>query len=130
MLCAAAILTMIACEAAPKDFSFKNELNTPVNIYFSRSDDDEWSDKPTAENVRSGGEVGISFEKIDSSSGKKFDIGAIDENSINYDVYEVVLVSGDIVALTGDSSSAKFIITHEDGTQTEFSALIKENAGK
>ena len=127
LLVSAALLALVACEAAPKDIGFKNELSVSVNVYFSRSDD-EWNDKPTAENIKSGGEIGIAFSSLDSVSGKKFDIGAIDENFMNYDVYDVVLVSGDTVILSGDASGAKFIITHSDGTKTEFSALIKENA--
>ena len=129
LLVSAALFALTACEAVPKDISFKNELNVSVNIYFGRSDDDEWNDKPTAENIRSGGEIAFGFSKLDSASGKKFDIGAIDENSINYDVYDVVLVSGDTVTLSGDAGGAKFTITHSDGTKTELPALIKENAG-
>ena len=114
----------LACETAPKDITFKNELSVPINIYFSRADDDEWSDSPTAVHVRSGSSVGIGFSQIDSESGKRFDIGAIDGASMNYDVHDTVLYTGDLVVLSGDTQSAVYTITRADGTVTELNAYI------
>ncbi|MBR3298393.1 MAG: hypothetical protein IKI64_04235 [Clostridia bacterium] len=127
LLAAAALAVLAACEPVSNDISFKNELKVPVNIYFSRADDDSWSDKPTAVNVVSGAETGIAFSRLDSASGKRFDVGAIDENGMNYDIYDVVLIEGDLITLSGDESEAHFTITHSDGTSTVLSAHIRKN---
>lgn len=53
------------------------------------------------------------------------DIGAIDENSINYDIYDIVLIDGDLIVLSGDANEARFTITHSDGTESTYLAIIK-----
>lgn len=115
----------IGCETAPKELHFKNELETAVNIYFSSASEDDWSEKPTRIGVRSGDRVGLSFSDFDGVSGKMADIGAIDENSINYDIYDIVLIDGDLIVLSGDANEARFTITHSDGTMSTYLAIIK-----
>lgn len=118
------VLGTLACESVRVEIEFKNELNRTVNVYFSRSDDDDWSEKPTRFNVKSGSQIGLMFSDFDGSSGKKTDIGAIDEQLVNYDVYDVVIEEGDVVTLRGSESGAEFVITHLDGTETVLSAVI------
>lgn len=120
-----AAFSLCACDSSPKELQFKNELDTTVNVYFSSAADDEWSDKPTRIGVRSGAQFGLDFSDFDGSSGKKTDIGAIDENSVNFDVYEVVLNEGDLIVLSGSESDAVFTITHSDGTSSTYAAMIK-----
>ncbi|MBR5949786.1 MAG: hypothetical protein IKZ82_14260 [Clostridia bacterium] len=129
ILLLSAIFSLYGCESAPKELQFKNELKTTVNIYFSNALDDDWSDKPTRTGIRGGAQVGLNFSDFDGASGKKTDIGAIDENSVNYDIYDVVLIRGDLIVLTGDENGARFVITHSDGTSSIFSAIIKPSDG-
>ena len=132
LICAVLTLSSLfvfsACESGPKQLQFKNELETRVNIYFSRAIDDEWSEKPTATGIGSGASIGLNFSDFDGAAGKKTDIGAIDENSVNYDIYDVVLEIGDSITLVGSSSAAQFVITHADGSSTSLTAHINTGA--
>lgn len=124
LLFAAAVIPLYACDIMSKELQFKNELPTAVNVYFSCAADDDWGEKPTRVGVKSGVRFGLNFSDFDGASGKKADIGAIDENSVNYDIYEVVLNEGDSIILSGNNAEAIFIITHADGTMSSFAAII------
>ena len=118
---------LAACgESAPLDLSFTNSLDVSVhNLYISPIDQDTWGDPITVAKVDSGHTINFNFVKIGDDAGPgDYDIGAIDENGMNYDVPEVHLEVGDAIDLKASGDSCTYTIVHADGSKDTFSGYV------
>ena len=130
LLAALLLAALCACgESKPADLSFKNSLNATVdNLYLSPVTEEEWSDPANLARVESGRTIQFDFDKAGKDAGPgRYDIGVIDENAMNYDVYDVELAVGDQIELSGTADKAEFIITHANGAQERCEAWIYPN---
>ena len=121
------LLSMAACgETTPPDLNFTNNLGTVVhNFYVSPSDQEEWNDPVSIGKISGGSSIHFDFSDIaEGAAPGVYDIGAIDENAMNYDAYEVPLTTGDQIDLTGDSDAATYTITHSDGSADTYEAYV------
>ena len=106
------------------DLTFDNQLSTEMHqICISSTDSSTWGDAVNSSKIAAGRSFSFDFSDFDGSSGSLYDIGTIDENSDNYDVYEVTLTEGDTIALSGSADSATFTVTHADGTSDSYDAI-------
>ena len=107
------------------ELHFKNAMEVRIdNVYITPPENEYWGDPITIAPVQKGHTIGFDFKKFDGVSGNIYDIGLIDENAMDYDLYEVVLTTGDTMEMTGNADAAKLTVTHADGTKTEYEAII------
>ena len=119
-------LALGAC-GTPSELSFTNNLDSVIhNVYINPSDVSDWADPITYTKLSKGSTIHFDFEKIGEGPGI-YDIGAIDENAMNYDAYEVPLAVGDSIAVSGTRDGASMVITHEDGTVDTYDVYIYAN---
>ena len=121
---------LIACgDTTPPDLTFTNGLSTVVhNVYVSPAEQEDWNDPVSISKISSGSTIEFDFSKIEEGAGPGiYDLGAIDENAMNYDAYEVPLAVGDKIDLSGSSDSAVYTITHADGATDSYDAYIYPN---
>lgn len=131
LVCLMLAAMLSACgDAKESDLTFTNNLSVSLdNIYLSLADSDEWNEPVASGVVTSGSSIGIDFSKVGEGAGPgTYDFGVIDENAMNYDLYEVELKAGDKIALSGNAESAIYTITHADGSKESYDALIYTNA--
>ena len=103
---------------------FTNNLNSEVhNFYVSPTDTDAWGDPLTDGIIKKGRTATIDFNKVVNGEGT-YDIGAIDENYMNYDLYGVDIHLRDTIILEGSAEGATFTIEHDDGTTSTYDAYI------
>lgn len=103
---------------------FTNNLNSEVhNFYISPTDTDEWGDPMTDGIIKKGRTANIDFSKVVNGEGT-YDIGCIDENYMNYDLYGVDIHLRDTIIIEGSEESATFTIEHADGTTSSYEAYI------
>lgn len=118
-------------EAAPTDvpvLAFRNELDFSLGgAYFSAAELNEWGE-PALTALPGGQEKELTFEQLGVQPGVNADIGAVDENGINYDVFGVILWPGDCVILKGDHDSGLFTVVHSDGSRDIYTAKVYWNA--
>ena len=125
LLSALLMLLLCACDGTAADeittdyIYFKNNTGAKVaGIYVTPAGEEEWGEKLNwGDYVSAGGQIHIDREKFTAPDGL-YDIGAVDENGLNYDVYEVVLAPGDIFALSADGDEAVCTVTHMDGSES------------
>lgn len=110
---------------------FTNNLDSEVhNFYISPTDLDTWGDPMTDGIIKKGRTVTIDFDKVVNGEGT-YDIGAIDENYMNYDLYGVDIHLRDTIILEGTAEGATYTIEHEDGSSNTYDAEVykEQNAG-
>ena len=130
VLAAAVFLLAAACgEESTADLSFTNSIDTSVhNLYISDSTADDWGDPVTFARVDSGHTIRINFDRIGEDAGPgNYDIGAINEDRWNFDVYDVPLAVGDQIELSGGVDGATYTVTHADGTADTYEAEVYED---
>ena len=127
LLALALLFTLCACSSKPaEDVAFTNNLSAVIHsLYISSSTEDEWSDPLNYAKLSVGSTIHIDFEKF-AGEGVNYDIGAVDENNMNYDVYDVPLAIGDKLALSADGDTAILTITSADGTVTTYEGYAYE----
>ena len=113
--------------AKSSDLVFFNDLNTEIhNVYISDVTSDVWGDPVTEGRISSGSTYELSFDSFDAAPGV-FDVGAIDENAMNYDAEALDLAVGDKITLRGNSDGAVYIVTHADGSEDTYDCFIYPN---
>lgn len=107
-----------------EDVSFKNDLKSVIHgVHISASSSDSWSDPLNYAQLSVGSTIHIDFEKFAGDS-PVYDVGIIDENGVNYDIYEVTLTIGDALVLSGDENGATLTITGKDGSVKTYDAYV------
>ena len=85
-----------------------------------------WGDAVTDGIIKKGRTVTIDFGRVVNGEGT-YDIGAIDENYMNYDLYNVDIHLRDTIVLEGSAESATFTINHEDGSSEIYEAYVYQS---
>ena len=95
LMAAVMLLSLCACGSGGEDAEdvvFQNDLDVVIHsIYISSSTEDEWGDPAY------------------------YDVGVVDENNVNYDVYEVSLAIGDTLARSESDGTPVLTVTGTDG---------------
>ncbi len=120
---------LAGCGSSSSDLSVKNSLDSVIhNVYVSPSDTDTWGDPVSFAKLSRGSTIQVDFSSIGKDAGPGiYDIGVIDENAMNFDVYEVELAAGDAIEITGNADGAVYTITHADGSADRYDAFIYSN---
>ena len=131
LLAAVLLLALCACSSKPsEDVVFQNDLPTVVHsLYISPVTEEEWADPVNYARLSPGSSIHIDFERF-AGDGAEYDIGVVDENNMNYDVYNVPLAIGDKLALSADGETAILTVTSADGSSTEtYEGYVYEGEG-
>ncbi len=118
-----AILLVLAlavglCACGDSDsVKFRNDLDAEVKgVFVSPSSElEDWGESVNYAPIRSGSSVNIDFDRFAVEGETLYDVGAVDENELNYDIYEVPLQVGDTMALSVDGEAAILTVTDKDG---------------
>ncbi len=117
--------SLCACGSG-ESVTFKNDLSSAIHgVYISPSTDEEWTDRLNYAILRSGGSITIDFDKF-AGETPYYDIGVVDENNMNYDIYEVPLAVGDTLALSAENDVAVLTVTGQDGTVNTYDGYVYE----
>ena len=118
VLLLAALALCAGCSSPDADYIyFQNDLDAKVDgFYISSVSSDEWGEKLNLAPVGAGGNIHIDPDKLVDGLGVAYDIGAIDETGMGYDVYDVVLDVNDTIALSVDGEDAIITVTSPDGS--------------
>jgi len=122
----AAVLTvsflfgLCACKDKNNNYFFENQTGKAIDgLYISTPDSMSWGDKLNKDIIRSGGSLDISKDTLTSEDGI-YDVGAIDEDGLNYDIFEVKIKAGDTLVLTRNEEEAVLTVTSADGDKEEY----------
>ena len=122
----AAVLTvsflfgLCACKDKKNNYFFENQTGKAIDgLYISTPDSMSWGDKLNKDIIRSGGSLDISTDNLTSEDGI-YDLGAIDEDGLNYDIFEVKIHAGDTLVLTRNEEEAVLTVTSADGDKEEY----------
>ena len=120
------LIAVTACDSAPEAPStdyiyFENTTGVRVlAFYISDPESEEWGDKLNyGDYVSVGAKIHIDAAKLFHGPGL-YDVGVLDENGLLYEAYEVELTPGDSVSMTADGEDAVCVVTHMDGSQSEW----------
>lgn len=89
-----------------------------IELYVSPSGESEWG--KCMGFVDADESFEFEFDELDGEPGDSFDIGALDADNMNYDVYDVLLSSGDVIELKPDGDEFICTVTHENGSFEEY----------
>lgn len=117
--------SLCACGSG-ESVTFKNDLSSSIHgVYISPTTDEEWTDRLNYAIIRAGGSITIDFEKF-AGDTPYYDVGVVDENNMNYDVYEVPLAIGDTLALSAENDVAVLTVTSTDGSVKTYDGYAYE----
>jgi len=112
------LFLLAACGRTSNDIKFINKTGTQIhNLYISHTSSDSWGESVNDDFIDPGKVQRYPFPQGDPSI---FDIGAINENGLNFDAYDVELRPGDELTMgpcNGDS--AILTVKHADGKISE-----------
>ncbi len=111
-------------ETPAAEVTFTNGVGSTLNgVHISSVSEEDWSDKLNSAGVRDGASIRIPFDSF-SDGGSEYDVGFIDANGVNYDIFGVTLHPGDALALIGDSSAARLVVRGADGSEKSYAANV------
>ncbi len=97
---------------------FQNTLDVALNgLYISNTD--EWGDRVNEDAIAAGDAFILDISKLSDGPGT-YDVGAIDENGRNYDVYEVPLDGKRLVGISSEGDEAYIVLIDENGETETF----------
>lgn len=115
LLTLALLATLCAC-GNRESVVFQNDLSTDIHgIYISPVSEEEWSDPLNYAVLKAGASITIDFQKF-AGETPYYDVGTVDKNGMNYDVYDVPLAIGDKLALSAEGETVTLTVTGADGT--------------
>lgn len=111
-------------EPAEPELVFENLLDAEITgLFISSIESDEWGE-PVSNSVKSKAGETIPFSAFRGIEGELYDIGTIDEKGVNYDGYDIMLLDGDRIVLSGSAESAVFTVYRQDGTSETVAADV------
>lgn len=115
------LLAALLCACGnDEQITFRNDLETKVHgVYISPITDEQWGDPLNYAVIRSGGTIHIDFEKFAGDSAY-YDFIAVDENELYYDVRDVPLAVGDVLAISVDGDIAILTVTDAEGKSESY----------
>lgn len=113
---------------ADDSLSFKNQCGFDVHsVYFSEEMKDSWGDRKNYSIVNNGNTFYFNLEGLkgdDPTALRTYDIGIVDENSMNYDIFGVTLGAGyKIVLEPADSEIAKITVTDKENKTVSYEGI-------
>ena len=127
---AAVIVLALLCACGEEheyQLFFSNKTGVKVDsLYFSSSSIETWGDRVNFAQISVDATIHFDFDSmnVDGDGPGVYDIGAVDENGINYDVFEVDLAVGDTITLyPQNGEEAVLSVTHADGTVSDYSGF-------
>ena len=128
------LAVMCACgEEHEYQLFFHNSTGVKVDsLYFSSASNDTWGNPVNLASISVDATIHFDFDSmnVDGDGPGVYDIGAVDETGLNYDIFEITLAIGDTITLyPADGDMAKISVSHADGTATDYEgfAYIDEN---
>ena len=118
-------LALVSCgKAKQTDLSFTNKLSTVAHsVYISHESESEWGDPINNARVSSGSTIYFDFDKLGNYGPGMYDVAVVDENNINYDVYEVTLAKGDNITFSASGETAIVTVTGADGATATYEGI-------
>lgn len=102
----------------------RSELpSTILGLFISPSERAEWGEA-VLNDWQSGSDIELAFSSFAGVPGELYDIGTIDENGVNYDFFELVLLDGDSIVISGNEHEAELTLRHADGSVKLLDAYI------
>ena len=103
---------------------FHNSTGVKVDsLYFSSAANDTWGNPVNLASISVDATIHFDFDSmnVDGEGPGVYDIGAVDETGINYDIFEVDLAVGDTITLyPAEGEAARISVSHADGTSTDY----------
>ena len=91
-----------------------NGLSAEIHsLYVTSQDNESWGDRVNSEHIPSGGSITLDGSVLTEGDGV-YDVAAVDENNMNYDVYGVKLKAGDFILISADGEIASVTVNGED----------------
>ena len=102
---------------------FQNDTGAKIHgLHITSASSDSWGDPLNYADISVGSKIIVDMEKLTEGPGV-YDVGAIDENGMNYDVYEVTLNIDDTIRLSAEDDTAILIVTSADGGSETYYGL-------
>ena len=80
----------------------QNNLDTEIHsFYVSSPSSDSWGERVNSSHIAAGAALRLDSSCLVDGNGS-YDIAAVDENKMNYDIYGVELAAGDTIAISAD----------------------------
>ena len=100
------------------DLTFKNGTGNVIHsVYVSPVTSSTWGSPVNTDKIRIGGSLKIDFDDLTGNGPGSYDVAAVDEYGLNYDVYGVTLAQGDKMELGPASNGvATLTVTGKNGT--------------
>ena len=132
LILVSALLLAVLCacgsgKSEPAELSFKNGLGVAVvGFYCSPEAEEMWNEPINLAQMASGHSIRFHFYQAggENAGPGVYDLGAADENGMNYDAYGVPLAVGDEIELSGGAGRASYTVTHADGSKNSYAAEI------
>ena len=97
---------------------FQNTMDVAIDGLFI-SNSDSWGDPVNDDPIEAGGSFILDISKLPDGPGT-YDIGALDANGRNYDVYEVPLDGKHLVGISSVEDAAYIVLIDENGETETF----------
>lgn len=127
IIAAALIFTALLCACGEEheyELFFHNSVGVKVDsLYFSASTNDQWGDAVNLAPISVDATIHFDFDSmnVDGDGPGLYDIGAVDETGLNYDIFEVTLAVGDTITLyPAEGETARITVSHADGTSSDY----------
>jgi hypothetical protein len=113
---------------ADDSLSFKNQSGFDVhNVYFSEEHRENWGDAKNYNIVENNITFFFNLEGLkgdDPAAMKNYDIGIVDENGLNYDIFGVALGAGyKIILEPADGGIAKITVTDKENNTVTYEGV-------
>ena len=127
LIVAAVIFAALLCACGEEheyELFFHNSVGIKVDsLYFSASTNDTWGSAVNFAPISVDATIHFDFDSmnVDGDGPGVYDIGAVDETGLNYDIFEVTLAVGDTITLyPAEGEIARITVTHADGTASDY----------
>ena len=109
-----------ACKDKKNNIYFENETGSEISaIYLSPKDSEDWGSELNEKSVKSGSSLTIPKEKL-SQGENIYDLGSIDMDSYNYDIYNIPVKFGDTLTLSRKDGKAFLVVVSADGSTKQY----------
>jgi plastocyanin len=124
ILIAVLCFTRLACSAKETELSFTNKRGTVAHsVYISHESESEWGEPINSAKISNGSTIRFDFKDVSANGPGVYDVAVVDENNMNYDVYEVTLAIGDNITFSVSGETAIVTITSSSGGTTTYEGI-------
>ena len=114
------LAVLCACGGADVDYIyFQNDTGAKVDgFYISSTTSDTWGDALNFSSISIGAKVYFNVDRLAEGPGYDYDVGAIDENGMIYEFYDIPVNIDDVLAISADGEVAYLNRTDAEGNAT------------